>query len=187
MEVAQEVIEVIGIRHHNRLVGVLAVDGLHFKWLRLLGHHLVQGLVRPLVLAVVVVATLKILLALLELLVRVFLLSIIAENGLINHGMEDLLFPTVVLAAVGLKLAAFLILAYEISSLPLLTNFERVVLEEVGLSSEVLPVVSVHALSLVVFCVVGTPFGLEVEHVKFLVPGHLVDQRCLYVLITMRE
>lgn len=134
-----------------------------------------------------VVAALQIFLALLQLLVRVLLFRIVAKNCLVDHGVEDLLLPAVVLAAVRLQLAALLILAYEVARLPLLTDFKRIVLEKVRLPAEVLPVVGIHALGLVVFCVIWAPFSFEVKHIELLVAGHFVDQRGLYVLVAVSE
>ena len=144
-------------------------------------------MVRASVLTRVVVAALEVLLTLLQLLVGVLFLRVVAENGLVDHGVENLLLPAVVLAAVALELAALLVLADEVAGLPRLAHLEGIVLEEVGLAAEVLPVVRVDALRLVVLGVVGAPLRLEVEHVELLVARHLVDQRRLDVLVAVRE
>ena len=134
-----------------------------------------------------VVAALEVLLTLVQLLVGVLFLRVVAENGLVDHGVENLLLPAVVLAAVALELAALLVLADEVAGLPRLAHLEGIVLEEVGLAAEALPVVRVDALRLVVLGVVGAPLRLEVEHVELLVARHLVDQRRLDVLVAVRE
>jgi len=123
----------------------------------------------------VVISTLQILLALLQFLIRVLLLSIVTKDSLVNHGMEDLFLPAVILATVALELASFFVLADEVARLPRLTDLKGIVLEEVGLASEVLPIVCVDTLSLVMFSVVGAPLCLKVKHIEFLVSRHLVD------------
>jgi len=57
----------------------------------------------------------------------------------------------------------------------------------VKLPSEVLPVVSVDALSFVVFVVEWAPLCLKVEHVELTVTRHFVDQWCLDVLVVVGE
>lgn len=76
-----------------------------------------------------------------------------------------------------LERAPFVIVSNESSCLPVLAEVARVVIEELGLASEVLPVVSVDTLRLVVLTVLeGTPFCLEVEHVELLVTRVVMNQ-----------
>lgn len=97
--------------------------------------------------------------------------------------MENLFFPTVIPTAVALQRASFLVLANELTCLPLLAHLKWVILEQVRLATEVLPVVRVNALGLVVLGIVRAPLGLEIKHVEFLASCHLVDQRDLDILI----
>lgn len=97
--------------------------------------------------------------------------------------MKNLFFPAVVPAAVTLQTAPVLVLANEIARLPLFAHLKRVVLEQMRLPSEVLPVMRIDTLRLIVFGVVGTPLSLEVKHIEFLVARHLVNQGRLNVLV----
>lgn len=90
-------------------------------------------------------------------------------------------------AAIALQGASIFVLTNEVASLPLLTDLKRVILEEVRLPPEVLPVVRVDTLRLIVLSVVRAPLSLEVKHKELLVAGHLVDQRSLDVLIRVRK
>ena len=99
--------------------------------------------------------------------------------------MEDLLFPAVVATAVRLQGTAIFVTADEVSRLPLLADFKRVVGEVVRLSAEVLPVVRVHTLGLVVLLIVRAPLSFEVVHVEVIISVHLVDQRSLDVGVTV--
>ena len=64
-----------------------------------------------------VIPTLKILRTLLQFLVRVLLFSIIAENRLVDHRVEYLLFPSMVLSTEGLQGASLLVLANKVAGL----------------------------------------------------------------------
>ena len=134
-----------------------------------------------------VVAALQRLLALLELLLGVLLFCIVAENCLVDHRVVDLLLPAVVLGARSLERTAFLVFPNKIARLPFFADFEWVVREEMRLAPEVLPVVRVNTLGFVVFVVERTPLGLEVEHEKFLVSWHLVNEGGLDVLVGVCE
>ena len=96
--------------------------------------------------------------------------------GLVEQWVVLLLFPAMAVMAAGHALAPLVVLGNEGPWSPVLAVDAAVVREEVGLPSEVLPVVSVDALSLVVLLVVWTPLGLEVEHVEVSVLLHLVDE-----------
>lgn len=69
-----------------------------------------------------------------------------------------------------------MVLRDESSWLPVRANILAVIREDIGLSSEILPVVSINTLSLIVLLVERTPFRLEVEHVKVSILFHLVNQ-----------
>lgn len=73
------------------------------------------------------------------------------------------------------------------SSLPLFTHFEGIVLKQIWFPPEVLPVMSINTLSFVVFLVVGTPFSFKIEHVEFLVACHFVNKWSFNVLICVRK
>jgi hypothetical protein len=101
--------------------------------------------------------------------------------------MENLFFPAVVPTTIALQRASFLILADEVTCLPLLANLKGVILEEVRLAAEVLPVVRVNTLGLIVLCIVRAPLSLKIKHVELLGPGHFVDQGRFYILVGMGE
>lgn len=176
----------VRIRDHQRDVREVRVDLRQFKWLELLGVVAVERR-NPLVFVRVEVPTLKILLALLQFLFRVLLLCIFARHCLVHHWVEDLLFPSVIPTAIALQRTALLIFPNEISGLPSLTNLERIVGEQLGLSPEVLPIVSVDALRLIVLRVEGAPLRFEVKHVELLIARHLVDQWRLNVRVSVRK
>lgn len=176
----------VWIRDHQRDMREVRVDLRQFKWLELLGVVAVQRR-KPLVFVTVEVPTLKILLALLQFLLRVLLLCIFARHCLVHHRVENLLFPSVVPAAVALQWAALFILSNKVAGLPPLAYLKRIVRKQLGLSPEVLPIVRVDALCLVVLSVEGAPLCFEVKHVELLVTRHLVNQWSLYVRVSVRE
>ena len=134
-----------------------------------------------------VIPTLKILRTLLQFLVRVLLFSIIAENRLVDHRVEYLLFPSMVLSTEGLQGASLLVLANKVASLPSLTDLKGIVQEQMWLSAEILPVVGITALGLVVLGAERTPLSFEVKHVELLVARHLVDQGSFNVQLSVSE
>jgi len=88
----------------------------------------------------------------------------------------NLLFPAVATRAEGLQGTSLVVVSYESSSLPVLTEFAWVIVEKVGLATKILPVVCVHALGLVVLTVKErAPLSLKVEHKEFLVARVLVN------------
>lgn len=117
MEVPQEMVQVVRIRHNQRLVRVLTIDRHFLKWLEVPGTHIIQR-GDSLVLVRVVVATLHVLLALGHFLVGVLLLRIVTKYRLVYHRVEYLLLPPVILLTIGLEFASLLILANEVASLP---------------------------------------------------------------------
>ena len=134
-----------------------------------------------------IVTALKVLATLLWFLAWVLLLGIRAALGLVHKWMEHLFFPTVVASTVTLERTSILVLANEVSSLPLFADLIRIVVEELGLAAEVLPVMRINALGLVVLLIVWTPLRLEEVHVEVHVTGHLVDQRRLNIYVRVRE
>lgn len=77
-----------------------------------------------------------------------------------------LFFPTVSLQAPVFRLASICIRGYEILGLPVRTLL-FVIIIDMGLSPEVLPVVGVHTQLSVMLCVrEWTPHSLEMEHVE---------------------
>ena len=72
-------------------------------------------------------------------------------------------------------------------SLPVLAEIPCVVVKEVRLATEVVPVMGIDALSLVVGLDVWTPLGLEVVHVECSITWHLMDESRLDVFVRVCE
>lgn len=87
----------------------------------------------------------------------------------------------------GLQDAPFFVLTNEGTRLPILTKFMSIVVKDVRLSSEVLPVVSVVALGLVVLLVERTPFSLEVELVIVSILLHSMNDASLQIRLRVSE
>jgi hypothetical protein len=92
-------------------------------------------------------------------------LLFIALGSFVNQRMELLLFPAVTEGTFFKAFATLFITSNEGSTLPVLAKL-RLVTEEVGLSAEILKIVSVHTLSFIMFMVVRAPFCLEKENVE---------------------
>lgn len=106
-------------------------------------------------------------------LVAVFALS--ARVDLVVQRVVFLLLPPVRVRTSIFVFASIRVDRDEVFALPLGTLLLLVVVQ-VRLSSEVLPVVGIHTgISLVFGLIVGTPDGLEVEHVEVDISIHLVD------------
>lgn len=133
------------------------------------------------------VTALERLLTLLELLLRVLLLCIVAEDCLVDHGVVNLLLPPVILGAARLQGTPLLILANEVASLPFFADLKRIVLEQMRLPPEILPIVRINTLRLIVLVVEGAPLSFEIEHEKLLVARHLVNERRLDICVRMRK
>lgn len=114
-------------------------------------------------------------------------LQVLTRHGFVEHGMVLLFFPSMAAGAACLLGATFVVFSYECAWLPILTNLVRIVVVDVGLSSEVLPIVRIHALRLVVLLVEWAPLSLEIEHVKVCILGHFVDESRLQLFGTMRK
>lgn len=98
-----------------------------------------------------------------------------------------LLLPTMRSETSGLQDAPFFVLTNEGARLPILTKFMSIVVKDVRLSSEVLPVVSVVALGLVVLLVERTPFSLEVELVIVSILLHSMNDASLQIRLRVSE
>lgn len=114
-------------------------------------------------------------------------LALLALVYLVVEGVVDLLLPAMAPGAVGLQRTTFMILTDEGACLPVLAELSGVVIEQVGLAAEVMPVVGIDALSLVVGLDEWTPLGLEVVHEETGVACHLMDQPSLDVVVGVRE
>ena len=102
--------------------------------------------------------------------------------------MINLLLPAVSSGAECLQRTTLVVVADESSTLPVLTELLWVIVKEVRLAPEVLPVMRILALSLVVLNgQVGAPLRLEVVHVEVVVLGVLVDQASFQVLLCVGE
>ncbi len=109
--------------------------------------------------------------------------SVGTRGSLIVVWVELLLLPTVAVLTSRFDGTAFLVCHDEGPALPVRAHC-MVVVEEMGLPSEVLPVMGVHALRLVVVSCEGTPGCLEIEEEEVLVLGtHKVQQRDFDVLL----
>jgi len=113
--------------------------------------------------------------------------SVLTEASFVYHRVVNLLLPSVELGTSALEGTSFLVVGDKITGLPLLTHFEWIIIEEMWLATEILPIVRVNTLAFVVVGVEGAPLGLEVEHVELLGAGHFVDERGLDVLVGVGE
>lgn len=104
-----------------------------------------------------------------------------ARPSLIVKRMVFLLFPAMRSQAGGLQYAAFFVLADESSCLPVLAELMSIVVEYVRLSSKILPVVSIVALSLIMLFVEGTPLSLKVELIIVSILLHSMNYSCLQI------
>lgn len=87
-----------------------------------------------------------------------------------------MLFPSVTVLTTCLIRAALDVLGDECSRLPVGASLLALILEDVRLSSEILPIMSVNTLCLVMFFVEWAPLRLEIEHIEIGVLFHLMDQ-----------
>jgi hypothetical protein len=101
--------------------------------------------------------------------------------------MVLLLFPAVAAGATGLVRTTFVVFGDEGARLPVPADVVCVIVVDIWLPPEVLPIVRVHALGLVVLFIEWAPLGLEIEHVEICVFGHFVDEAGLELLGTVRE
>ena len=76
-----------------------------------------------------------------------------------------------------------MILADESACLPVRAEVPRIIVKQVRFAAEIMPIVSVHTLSLVVRLYVRAPLSLEVVHVERLITWHLVYEARLDVLV----
>ena len=83
----------------------------------------------------------------------------------VGQGVVVLLLPAMTMNSVLHVVATFRIFG-DVPGRPPIIALASVVLEQVRLPSEVLPVVGVHTISLVVILAERAPFGLEKEHIE---------------------
>ena len=110
--------------------------------------------------------------------VSVTVWQLVTEASLIVVLVVFLFLPPVRMAAPVLHLAALPVELDLLVPVPELAWLLGVVLEDMGLASEVLPIVSVHTLLAVVLSglgVEGAPDCFEMEHVEVIVMFHLVE------------
>lgn len=154
---------------------VVAGDGTSYLGIVDLRHALDDA---PLVVLEVIVAAHEILSA----------LALLAGQRLIEKRMVDLLLPAVAASTERLERTPLVVIANESSRLPVLAKIPRIVIEEVRLAAEVLPVVGVDALRLVVLVVLErAPLGLEVENEKVLIARVSMDEPRLDVKLRVSE
>lgn len=101
--------------------------------------------------------------------------------------MIILLFPTMTALTTGHVLAPIDIVCDEGAGLPVLAEAFDVVVEDVRVASEVLPVVIINTLRLVMVFVERTALRLEVEHIEVRIPLHLMNKAGLKLLGAVRE
>ena len=98
-----------------------------------------------------------------------------------------LFFPAVTIGTGGLIGTAIVVLWNECARFPEVANSLAVVLKNIWFAPKILPVVSVHALGLVVFLVKGAPLSFEIKKEKVSILIHLVDQSRLKLFSVVRE
>ena len=108
-------------------------------------------------------------------------LALSAWLSLIEHRVILLLLPPVAILTTGLVWATFRILGDEETGFPMRAQLVRV-LENVGFSSEVLPIMRINALGLIVLFVVRAPLGFEVVNPEVVVTIHRMDKSRLQAL-----
>ncbi len=89
-----------------------------------------------------------------------------------------LLFPAMAVRAEVLTRTSVLVVLNEVRHMPVLAFFCRVI-EEMGFSSEILPIMSIYTLAPrmnMLLVRVGAPDGLEVEDIKVIVFLHLIEE-----------
>jgi hypothetical protein len=84
-------------------------------------------------------------------------------------------FPPMTIHAVFHVVATFGVLGYVTCRSPIF-SFGISVMKYMGFASEVLPIMSIHAVCFVVIFSEGTPLSLEVKHVEVGVFGHLMNE-----------
>lgn len=88
--------------------------------------------------------------------------------------MVFLFFPSMASLARSLFETSFFIFSNKSLGLPIVARLKNIVVVQLWLATEILPIVSVVALSFVVLFVKRTPLGLEIEHVKIFIFLHKV-------------
>lgn len=98
-----------------------------------------------------------------------------------------MLFPAVAAVTACHVLAAILIFGDESTCFPIFTKFVAIIFEDVWFSSEILPVVIVHALRLIMLLVERTTLSFEIEHKKVRIFLHLMNQPRFQLLGAMSK
>jgi len=111
----------------------------------------------------------------------------LARLCLVKERMVILLLPSVAAIATGHIFAAILVICNEGAWLPVGANRFAVISEQIRLSSEVLPIVRIYALSLVVVLVEWTVLSFEVVHVEICILLHLVNKPGFELLSAVGE
>ena len=104
-----------------------------------------------------------------------FTLIFLTRPSLVDIGVVFLFLPTVVLFAASLHRTALFILSNESFRLPVLAGDKYVIVVELGLSSKVLPVMSIVALCFIVLFIERAPFSFKVKHVEVCIFLHKMD------------
>jgi len=116
-------------------------------------------------------------------------LNFLTLRCLVNQWMKLLFLPPMTVWTFFESLASLLIACDECATLPIHAKFSLIP-KKIRFSSEILKIVSVHALSFVVFMVVRAPFGFEKENVKVeirMVRQQVMDQAHFDVFYRMSE
>ena len=102
-------------------------------------------------------------------------LLLLTRLSFIEDRMILLLFPSVAALAACLILAAFMIFGNESTGFPILADFLARIIEDIRLSSKILPIVSIYALCLIMLLVERAPLCLEIEHIEVSILRHIVN------------
>ena len=109
-------------------------------------------------------------------------LSFVAWLGLVDKRVVHLLFPAVTQSTEGLHWTPFAIVPDESADFPIRADLAWIIVEEMGLAAEVLPVVGVFTLRFVVHLALEwAPLCLKVVHVEVSIALILVNQASLQV------
>lgn len=92
-------------------------------------------------------------------------LGLFAWLSFIHQWMKLLLLPAMAESAFFQPFASFIITSDKGATLPVFTKLS-IISKQIRLSSKILEVVSIDALSLIMFVIVRTPFCLKVEYIE---------------------
>ena len=115
-------------------------------------------------------------------------LFLVAWLSFVDQRVVHLLFPAMAQRTEGLHRTAFAVVPNESSYFPVWADLARIIVEEMGLAAEILPVVGILTLRFVVHLTLErAPLCLKVVHVKVGVALILVDQAGLQVELRVSE